>query len=343
MKHFRIIRLHHFSTALLISTVFLLGIQPSLAARKGADYYTNAPLVNQDGKTLRFYDDVIKGKVVSINFMFTSCEDSCPLETAKLIKVKNLLGEHVGKNVYMYSISVDPERDTPAVLKDYKKKFKIGDNWQFLTGKKKDIDLIRKRLGMYSAAPGEEEEDLSAHAITFMLGNEKTGQWLKRTPFDLPETLVSVLLGRLQPRSLLSTAATPSYAQSSILRAAEGALRGEDLFRSRCNSCHSIGGQGDNLGPDLLDVASIRDRAWLIRWLQEPDVMLKEKDPIAVALDAKYTNVIMPNLQLEEKDAVALIDYMKEKTRRVTERREKEKAMASKAHGDHGDHAAHQH
>jgi len=128
--------------------VFLFAIQPVSAARKGADYYTNAPLVNQDGKTLRFYDEVIKGKVVAINFMFTSCEDSCPLETAKLRHVKQLLGEHVGKNVHMYSISVDPAHDTPAVLKAYKQKFQVGPDWDFLTGKKEDIDLIRKKLGM---------------------------------------------------------------------------------------------------------------------------------------------------------------------------------------------------
>ena len=144
-------------------------------------------LINQDGETLRFYDDVIKGKVVSINFMFTSCGDSCPLETAKLRKVQKMLGEHAGKDVYMYSITVDPDRDTPEALKAYMQKFNVGPGWQFLTGKKEDIDLVRDALGMYS----EEEQELSDHAINFVLGNEATGQWFRRTPFDVPEALVS--------------------------------------------------------------------------------------------------------------------------------------------------------
>ena len=290
---------------LLVGTLLLWGNHPVSAGVSGK-FYPNVPLVNQDGKILRFYDDVIKGKVVSINFMFTSCGDSCPLETAKLRQVQKLLGDHLGKDVYMYSISVDPERDTPDVLKAYMKRFDVGPGWQFLTGKKEDIDLVRKKLGMYS----RDEDELSDHHINFMLGNEKTGQWLKRTPFDLPETVVSVMLGRLQTRSL---AALPSYSQSQSLAAAD---TGADLFNTRCTSCHTIG-QGDKLGPDLLGVVSKRDRAWLIRWLQEPDVMLEEKDPLAMALYTKYNNLQMPNNKLERKDALDLIEYMQAQSLRV--------------------------
>jgi len=290
---------------LLVGILSLWGNNP-VSARLGAGYFPNVPLVNQDGKTLRFYDDVIKGKVVSINFMFTSCGDSCPLETAKLRQVQQLLGEHVGSNVHMYSITVDPERDTPEALKAYMQKFKLGPGWQFLTGEKKDIDLIRKKLGMSA----EDEDELSDHNINFILGNEATGQWLKRTPFDIPQTVVSVLLTRLQKRSL---AALPSYAQS---RALPGARTGEDAFNTRCATCHTIG-QGDKMGPDLLGVVSHRDRSWLIRWLQEPDVMLKEKDPLASALYIKYNNVPMPNLKLTRTDALDLIQYLQEETRRV--------------------------
>ena len=297
---------------LLFTTLLLLAVNPASAgAKRGVGYFTNTPLVNQDGETLHFYDDVIKGKVVSINFMFTSCGDSCPLETAKLRKVQQMLGEHAGKDVHMYSITVDPDRDTPAALKAYMKKFNIGPGWQFLTGKKEDIDLIRDKLGMYS----DEEEELSDHAINFVLGNEATGQWLKRTPFDLPETLVSVLLGRLQQYRLSSStaAARPSYAQS---RAMPPARPGEDLYNTRCTACHTIG-QGDKLGPDLLGVVSKRDHKWLIRWLMEPDVMLKEGDPLATALYTQYNNVPMPNVKLVEKQALDLIQFMEVETRRV--------------------------
>ncbi len=93
---------------LFLGTIALSAASPASAARMGADSLPNVPLVNQDGKTVHFYDDVIKGKVVTIDFMFTSYGDSCPLETVKLRQVQQLLGEHAGKDVYMYSISVDP-------------------------------------------------------------------------------------------------------------------------------------------------------------------------------------------------------------------------------------------
>ena len=100
----------------------------------GKDYFPNTALINQDGQTLHFFDDMIKDKVVAINFIFTSCTDSCPLETARLLQVQKILGDRVGKDVFLYSISIDPETDTPEVLKKYAEKFRIGPGWQFLTG-----------------------------------------------------------------------------------------------------------------------------------------------------------------------------------------------------------------
>jgi len=295
---------------LLVSLLSLAGTGYAAAASPtDPGYFPNAPLQNQDGETLHFYDDVIKGKVVTINFMFTSCGDSCPMETAKLRKIQEMLGEHAGKDVYMYSITVDPERDTPAKLKAYMQKFNIGPGWQFLTGNKADIDEIRKKLAMYS----DEEEELSDHPITFVLGNEATGQWLKRTPFDLPETLISVLLGRLQQHKFTASMAQASYAQTHALPPAR---TGEDLFNTRCTACHTIG-QGDRLGPDLLDVVSKRDRSWLVRWLQEPDVMLKEQDPLATALFNQYDQVPMPNLKLTDKNTLDLIEFLQTESQRV--------------------------
>jgi protein SCO1/2 len=295
--------------ALAFTLLLMCAAQPA-TARLGADYYPNVPLVNQDGEVLHFYDDVIKDKVVTINFMFTSCGDSCPLETAKLREVQTMLGEHAGRDVYMYSITVDPDRDTPAALKAYMEKFNVGPGWQFLTGKKSDIDLVRKKLAMYS----EDETELSDHAINFVLGNATTGRWLKRTPFDNPKALVATLLGRMQTRPLTVAQAQPDYAKTGRYGQAR---TGEDLFTTRCATCHTIGG-GDHVGPDLKGVASSRDRAWLSRWLKEPDVMLKEKDPLATALFEQYGQVPMPNLKLTDENVQDLIDFMQDESRRVS-------------------------
>jgi len=302
-----------FVTPLLLGGALLVMGSSNAAARMDAKSYPNVPLINQDGETLRFYDDVIKGKVVAINFMYTTCGDSCPLETAKLLEVQKRLGEHVGKNVYMYSITVDPDRDTPEVLEAYMEKFNVGPGWQFLTGKKEDIDLIRKKLGMYL----EGENELKDHAISFLIGNEETGRWVKKTPFDVPEALVSLLLGRMQTRSLLSSINSRDYA--SVPKKA-ASRPGEDLFITRCTVCHTIG-EGRKVGPDLLGLAGNLDRKWLIRWLMEPDVMLKEKDPLATALFEQYNQVPMPNLKLSEQDAIDLIYFMQVESKHAMEKK----------------------
>ena len=85
----------------------------------GAEYFPNVPLITHEGRTVRFFDDLIRDKVVVISFIYTHCPDACPLETAKLAEVASLLGERIGKDVFFYSISIDPKRDTPEVLREY--------------------------------------------------------------------------------------------------------------------------------------------------------------------------------------------------------------------------------
>jgi protein SCO1/2 len=285
----------------------VLGGGPAWAAlagsRWGADYFPNIPLVTQDGKTVRFYDDLIKDKVVAINFIFIHCSDSCPAETARMRQVQMALGDRVGHDVFFYSISIDPEHDTPAVLKEYSQKFKVGPGWTFLTGSRADITLLRKKLGLYSG--DAESEKLNNHHISLIVGNEATGQWIKRSPFDKPAVLARLLGESLQR---VHTARTGSlrYAEAPLL---PGFSKGEDLYRSRCDSCHSLG-TDDRLGPGLSGVTERRDRTWLARWLKEPDQMLAEKDPIATQLFVKYNRLLMPNLKLSDADVDALIAYM---------------------------------
>src|SRR5438093_1191352 len=122
------------ASALLVGVVAFLSIGVAVAGNPwGADYFPNVPLITQDGTTVHFYDDLLKGKKVAINLIYTSCKDECPLETARLVQVQQLLSDRVGKDVFFYSISIDPEQDTPAVLKAYAEKFGVGPGWLFLT------------------------------------------------------------------------------------------------------------------------------------------------------------------------------------------------------------------
>lgn len=266
-----------------------------------ANHFPNVVLTTQDGKKVRFYDDVIRGKVVSLNFIYTQCGDVCPLDTAQLREVHRILGSRVGKDVHFYSISIDPKNDTPAVLRRYMRQFDIGQGWTFLTGKRSDIELIQRKLGIRIVEP----KNIKDHDTRLMVGNEATGQWIKRSPYDDPMVLANLLGDALQGYTGNFTSRQSYTAATKV----KGPSRGEYLFRTRCDSCHTIGG-GDRLGPDLAGVAAARPRDWLTRWLKEPDKMLAEGDPVAVAMKARYRNLPMPNLGLNDIDAAALIEFM---------------------------------
>lgn len=286
----------------------------------GANYFPNIPLTTHHGKPVRFFDDLIKGRVVAINFIYTTCTDACPMETARMIEVQKLLSDRLGKDVFFYSITIDPERDTPERLAAYAASWKVGDGWTFLTGKEADITLLRKKLGVYD--PDTKKKD---HNLSLVIGNQKTGRWMKRSPYENAHMLASQLGGWLHNWKMPSPQGR-DYANAPELRSISG---GEDMFRTRCSSCHTIGGGdrtgGDGeqrIGPDLLGVGARRDRDWLVRWVMHPDKMLEAKDPIAVGLLARYNNIPMPNLRLTATDANAVLQYIEEEGALVAKRNE---------------------
>jgi protein SCO1 len=313
----------------IVLLVLAFASRNASAAPKGSpwneNHFTNVVLTNQDGKKLKFYDDLIKDKAVMINFIFASCEDACPLETAKLRQVQEHLGDLVGSQVHMYSISITPNEDTPEVLRDYMKKYKIGPGWQFFTGDLNDINMIRRKLGLM-----EEGEKPTEHTMSMIIGNDKTGVWIHRSSFDNPKKLAAVVAERL----LRLPIAGESYGAQSHRFALKP---GEDLYRRRCQDCHTIGA-GDAIGPDLLDVTQNRERAWLERYLREPNKVLAEKDPIATTLHEKYKEVLMPNLRLSDSDIQMLVGYMEEESRKV-----KGEKVVPKQAANVEDHSQHQH
>jgi protein SCO1/2 len=271
--------------------------RPVAANRWGANYFPNVPLTTQDGKTVRFYDDLLKGKSVAINFIFTDCNEVCPLETANLAQVQKLLGERAGRDVFFYSISTDPKRDTPEVLKAYAAKF--GATWLFLTGKPDDIRLIGKKLGLLRE---RDEGGRGHHAAQLMLGDEPKGQWQRNSAVDNPRFLAARMGTFFGWRD---TAPQKSYAEASPMVMPNG----ERLFQSKCSACHTLG-QGDKLGPDLAGITARRERTWLTRYIKEPDELLATGDPTATALFHKYKQVRMPNLRLGSSDIADVISFM---------------------------------
>jgi len=151
-----------------------------------AAYFTDTELIDQDGKPRRFYSDLLRGKKALINFGFTSCKGVCPTATANLAKVQKLLGDRVGREITMVTITVDPVNDTPAALKRFADKFKVGKGWYFLTGAPKNVQTVLKRIGGLAKKPEE-------HTSMLLVGDLKTGYWVKGMAASPPEQIVHLV------------------------------------------------------------------------------------------------------------------------------------------------------
>lgn len=272
---------------------------PAFVNRYGAGYFPNVPLLTQDGAMVRFYDDLLKDKSVAINVIYTRCKDECPLETARMLQLSRIFGERMGKDIFFYSISIDPEYDTPAVLKAYAEKYGIGPGWLFLTGKPEDIKLITKKTGL---SRGSDAANRDGHTASLMVGDVAAGQWMRNSAVDDPQFL-SVTIGNFLGWRDLKQG--KSYAEARPLKLGQG----EILFGSRCSACHTIG-QGEKIGPDLAGVTTRRERGWLARYVQQPDKVLAEGDPIAKALFEQYKQTRMPNVSLGTADVQAVLGYL---------------------------------
>jgi protein SCO1/2 len=138
--------------------------------------FPNVTLTTHDGKKVKFYDDLLKDKIVIINFMYIRCQGTCPGTTANLVKVQKLLGDRVGKDIFMYSITLKPEEDTAKDLDAYAKAYKVGPGWTFLTGNPKDIELLRQKLGFIDRDPVR-DANKSNHIGMLRWGNEPHTLW----------------------------------------------------------------------------------------------------------------------------------------------------------------------
>src|SRR5262247_2974775 len=294
--------------------------------RWGKGYMPNLPVVTQDGKTLRFYDDVIKDKIVVVNFIYTTCPDICGLTTARLSQAEDKLGDMVGRDVFFVSLTVDPENDTPAKLKEYAEAFHItGPGWLFLTGKPDNIRAINDRLGQRSP-------DLREHRQEIVLGNDAMGVWARNSIFGDVDRFVMDVRG--MDAKWRDQVRVPEYSAASDTGYQLGTEPGQALFTKLCAPCHTIG-VGDRAGPDLRDVTSRREHDWLVKFIMDPYKMRAQKDPLALALYAKYPGVLMPPLGITDNDAADLIVSLETQSARLND------GQAPPEPAD--DHAQHEH
>src|SRR5258708_3493306 len=296
------------AVAIVVSALLLFAypLAHAVAAdSEDASHSTNIELITQDGKKVHFYDDLIKGRIVAIDMIYTTCQYACPLETARLAQVQKKLGDRVGKDIFFYSISIDPEHDTPEVLKAYMEKFHIAPGWTFLTGKKEEITFLSKQLGLWD----DPSVNADGHLARLLIGNEATGQWIRGSALDNPSFQARMIgdfldnFKHIKPPD--KNAENQSGADGSPLKFD----RGQYLFVRDCIACHTIG-HGDQIGPDLLAVTRVRDRKWLVRIIQKPNELINEKDPLATALLKKYNNLPMPNIAVSDPELEFLFGYI---------------------------------
>jgi protein SCO1/2 len=189
----------------LAGATSLLGQEPTPKSKQHYDFkdispreliqkrhLPNVELITQDGKRVRFYDDLVKDKRVVIQFMFARCKDICPVITHHLAEVQRMLNGRVGQDIFFYSITLSPEEDSPRDLKAFAKKHGAGPGWTFLTGKPDDILHLRKSLGFFYNNP-KEDADRNNHSGMLVVGTEPLMRWAMCQGGAKPEWIATVV------------------------------------------------------------------------------------------------------------------------------------------------------
>lgn len=164
-----------------------------------AKYFPNFLMRTHEGREVRFYDDLIHGKHVVINMMYADCAGLCPPMTANLVKVQQLLKDHIGRDIFMYSITLRPEVDTPQALREYARMHGVKEGWLYLTGRPADIEALRRKLGFTDPDP-ERDKDKANHIGIIRIGNETTDVWIATPALAKPHNMVKRILWLETPK-----------------------------------------------------------------------------------------------------------------------------------------------
>ena len=155
-------------------------------------YFPNLVLTTHEGKKVKFYDDLVKDKIVVFNMFYAKCEGICSPVTRNLVRVQNLLGDRVGKDIFFYSFSLKPREDTVPALKHYAEMHKVKPGWLFLTGSADDMELLRRKLGFVDPDP-EVDKDTSNHIGVLKYGNEPLQRWGGCPGMQAPDAIAEAI------------------------------------------------------------------------------------------------------------------------------------------------------
>jgi protein SCO1/2 len=168
---------------------------PTLSGRERIQrqHLPNVELVAHTGRRVRFYDDLVRDKKVIVNFMYVKCAGICVPVTSNLVRVQRLLGERVGHDIFMYSITLKPEEDSPEDLRQYAEVHEVGAGWLFLTGTSSEVDHLRRALG-FVFTDQVEDAVTSNHIGMLRYGVESATRWAACPGLANPEHIVRSIL-----------------------------------------------------------------------------------------------------------------------------------------------------
>lgn len=162
--------------------------------------FPNVTLYTHEGEAVKFYDDLIRDKVVAINMMYAQCAGICPKATANLVQVQEMLGERAGRDVFMYSITLQPDLDSPKGLKQYADRHGIKPGWKFLTGAPEDIELVRYRLGFFDREVALDSVKEN-HTGMVRIGNDALNRWSMAASLSDPQQIMATI-NHLDPKTV---------------------------------------------------------------------------------------------------------------------------------------------
>lgn len=155
---------------------------------RAKQYFGDNTLTDQNGRSHRFFSDLLSRHVVLIHVIFTRCQDACPLQTQRLQAVRKQLGKRFGSDIVFLSLSVDPLRDDPAALKTFAEKHEADvPGWYFLTADETSLADVLRRLGQWT-------DDPANHGTLLLAGNTRRGHWMKLRPDASPGRITADLL-----------------------------------------------------------------------------------------------------------------------------------------------------
>ena len=146
-------------------------------------------LLDQEGRRVRFHSDVIQDRLVVIDFIYTRCTTVCPILSSVFARLQQDLGETLGREVFLVSISIDPGTDRPERLKAYAQRYQAGPGWTFLTGERAQIDRLLSALGVYAF-------ELTEHPPSILVGHAGKGDWTRFNGFPKIEEIHQALAER---------------------------------------------------------------------------------------------------------------------------------------------------